>query len=163
VGVNGTGREPRRHIGGGTLVHEIVHPFMRANFPKCPPWLNEGMGSLYEQASERDGRICGLTNWRLAGLQEAIREGAVPPFAELTAMDDNAFYRSDKGTNYAQARYLCYYLQEAGLLVKFFHLFLAAQGDDPTGYATLMQALDAKDMDAFKKKWEAFVLKLKFP
>ena len=35
--------------GGGTLVHEIVHPFMEANFPNCPPWFNEGLGSLYEQ------------------------------------------------------------------------------------------------------------------
>ena len=24
--------------GGGTLVHEIVHPFLRANFPECPAW-----------------------------------------------------------------------------------------------------------------------------
>ena len=23
--------------GGGTLVHEIVHPFIEANFPNCPP------------------------------------------------------------------------------------------------------------------------------
>src|SRR6266550_9631664 len=30
--------------GGGTLVHEIVHPFVEANFPACPPWLNEGLG-----------------------------------------------------------------------------------------------------------------------
>ncbi len=36
--------------GGGTLVHEIVHPFMHTNFPECPPWFNEGMGSLYEQS-----------------------------------------------------------------------------------------------------------------
>src|SRR6266487_4287211 len=43
--------------GGGTLVHEIVHPFMRANFPECPAWFNEGMGSLYEQCGERKGRI----------------------------------------------------------------------------------------------------------
>ena len=48
--------------GGGTLVHEIVHPFMRANFPECPAWFNEGMGSLYEQCSEVNGRIAGLTN-----------------------------------------------------------------------------------------------------
>src|SRR5262249_27305888 len=26
--------------GGGTLVHEIVHPFIEANFPGCPPWFN---------------------------------------------------------------------------------------------------------------------------
>src|SRR5690606_32235976 len=34
--------------GGGTLVHEIVHPFMEACFPDCPAWINEGLGSLYE-------------------------------------------------------------------------------------------------------------------
>jgi len=149
--------------GGGTLVHEIVHPFMRANFPKCPAWLNEGMGSLYEQSSSRGGHIRGLTNWRLAGLQEAIRDKRVPSFKELAAMDDDAFYRKDKGTNYAQARYLCYYLQEAGLLVNYYHLFVKSQDEDPTGYATLTRVLDEKDMDAFKKKWEAFVLKLTFP
>ena len=33
--------------GGGTLVHEIVHPFMRANFPNCPSWFDEGLASLY--------------------------------------------------------------------------------------------------------------------
>ncbi len=55
--------------GTGTLVHEIVHPFVRANFPKCPAWLNEGLGSLYEHCGERDGHIVGYTNWRLRGLQ----------------------------------------------------------------------------------------------
>ena len=32
--------------GSGTLVHEIVHPFIEANFPACPPWFNEGLASL---------------------------------------------------------------------------------------------------------------------
>ena len=32
-------------------------------------------------------------------------------------MDANAFYNEDKGVNYAEARYLCYYLQEQGVLV----------------------------------------------
>jgi hypothetical protein len=149
--------------GGGTLVHEIVHPFMRVNFPDCPPWFNEGMGSLYEQCSERDGSIWGLTNWRLAGLQETIRKKSVPSFRELTAMDDEDFYQKDKGTNYAQARYLLYYLQEKGLLVKFYREFTANAKNDPTGYKTLQKVLGEKDMDAFKKRWEAYVLTLKFP
>ena len=59
--------------GGGTLVHEIVHPYVEADFPNAPPWLNEGLGSLFEQSADRDGHIVGLTNWRLAGLQRAIR------------------------------------------------------------------------------------------
>jgi len=149
--------------GGGTLVHEIVHPFMAANFPQCPAWFNEGMGSLYEQAGERGGHIVGLTNWRLAGLQKAIRERRVPSFKALTATTDDEFYTKDKGTNYAQARYLCYYLQEKGLLVKFYHAFVAAHEADPTGYKTLQTVLGEPDMDAFKKRWETFVLGLKFP
>ena len=48
--------------GGGTLVHEIVHPFMRANFPSCPAWFNEGLASLYEASVEKNGHIQGRIN-----------------------------------------------------------------------------------------------------
>jgi len=147
--------------GGGTLVHEIVHPFMEANFPACPPWLNEGLGSLYEQCGEEDGRIHGYTNWRLPGLQRAIRAGDVPTFKTLMAMNTNAFYNEDKGVNYSQARYLCYYLQQNGLLVKFYKEFHAQQKTDPTGYKSLQKVLGESDMNAFQTKWEKFVLGLR--
>jgi hypothetical protein len=147
--------------GGGTLVHEIVHPFIEANFPACPPWLNEGLGSLYEQCGDANGHIHGFTNWRLPGLQKAIRLKKVPSFAELTAHDSNAFYNDDKGVNYAQARYLCYYLQDKGLLVKFYKTFLARQKEDPTGYKTLQKILAEADMQRFKLKWESYVLALR--
>jgi hypothetical protein len=146
--------------GGGTLVHEIVHPFMEANFPACPPWLNEGLGSLYEQCGDVDGHIHGFTNWRLPGLQQAIKAGNVPSFKTLTAMDTNAFYNEDKGVNYAQARYLCYYLQEKGLLIKFYQEFRAHQKEDPTGFGNLQKVLTEMDMDAFKQTWEQYVLAL---
>ena len=149
--------------GGGTLVHEIVHPFVAANFPACPAWFNEGLGSLYEQCGERNRHIVGFTNWRLDGLQKAIRAGTVPSFKTLTHTTDHQFYNEDPGTNYAQARYLCYYLQEKGLLVEFYHEFVKNHKSDPTGYGTLKKVLGEKDMGAFKKMWEAFVLKLRFP
>jgi hypothetical protein len=146
--------------GGGTLVHEMVHPFMESNFPACPPWFNEGLGSLYEQSGEVDGHIHGFTNWRLPGLQRALKAGPLPSFKILTAMDGDEFYNKDKGTNYAQARYLCYYLQEKGLLVKFYRQFVARQKTDPTGYKTLQEILGERDMNAFQQKWEKFVLQL---
>ena len=146
--------------GGGTLVHEIVHPFMEANFPACPPWLNEGLGSLYEQCGEEDGHIHGYTNWRLPGLQRAIKAGSVPSFKALLAMDSNAFYNEDKGVNYSQARYLCYYLQQKGLLVKFYQEFYGQQKVDSTGYKSLQKVLSETDMAAFQKSWEKFVLGL---
>jgi len=136
---------------------------MAANFPECPAWLNEGLGSLYEQSAQRGGKIVGLTNWRLAGLQKAIKAGKVPAFKWLTARTDAQFYGSDPGTNYAQSRYLCYWLQQKGLLRKFYHDFHANRKTDPTGYETLKKVLAAKDMAAFKKKWEAYILKLRFP
>lgn len=148
--------------GGGTLVHEIVHPFVAANFRKCPAWFNEGLGSLYEQCGEEDGQIHGYTNWRLPGLQKAIRKGCVPSFETLCSTTSEEFYEEDPGTNYAQARYLCYYLQQQGLLQKFYRQFYAHRKDDPTGYETLQKVLDCHDMEAFLQQWEEYVLKLKF-
>lgn len=146
--------------GGGTLVHEIVHPFIEANFPASPPWLNEGLGSLYEQSGEVQGHIHGYTNWRLPGLQAAIRAGTVPSFKTLTSLKARAFYDQDKGTNYGQARYLCYYLQQRGLLVKFYREFHAHQKTDPTGYRTLQKVLGERDMTRFQQKWQKYVLAL---
>ena len=149
--------------GGGTLVHEIVHPFVEANFPDCPPWFNEGLGSLYEQSGEEDGRIYGYTNWRLRGLQGAVAENRVPSFRALTAMNDDAFYHGDYGVHYAASRYLLYYLQEKRLLVRYYHEFRENQKKDPTGYDTLRRVLGEEDMAAFKKRWETYVLGLSFP
>ena len=146
--------------GGGTLVHEIVHPFMEANFEDCPAWFNEGMGSLYEQSGTVDGHIYGYPNWRLRGLQAGLTRKVVPTFKAMTAMSDTEFYRETTGTNYAQARYLMYYLQEKKLLVKFYREFTANAKTDPTGYKTLQAVLGERDMTLFQRKWETFVMKL---
>jgi hypothetical protein len=148
--------------GGGTLVHEIVHPFIEANFPDCPAWFNEGMGSLFEQSGEEDGHIVGYTNWRLAGLQRAIRQKTVPTFKFLLSTTERQFYLADPGTNYAQSRYLLYYLQQKGLLVKFYQDFYANRKTDPTGYQTLQKVLNEKNMTEFQTNWEAYILKLVF-
>jgi len=149
--------------GGGTLVHEMVHPFIAANFPDCPSWLNEGLASLYEQSKAKGDGIMGLTNWRLEGLQASIKAKSLSSFKALCETTSFEFYKMDRGSNYAQARYLCYYLQEKGLLEKFYHEFTKNSKDDPTGYKTLQKVLDVKDMDAFQKKWEKYVMTLTFP
>lgn len=149
--------------GGGTLIHEIVHPFIAANFPNCPDWFNEGLASLYEQSSEKKGKIVGLTNWRLAGLQRVIRAGKLPTFKELCETTSHQFRNENPGKHYAQARYLCYLLQERGLLRKYYARFVANQRTDPGGYQTLMDVLKESDMAAFQKRWERWVLELKFP
>lgn len=203
--------------GTGTLVHEIVHPFIAANFPECPSWFNEGLASLYEQCQEYRGRIWGRTNWRLAGLQEVIQpkpepapkpdlaqdpaakpaakpapaslggqapkpadmpevEGdeareeppkkELPSFRTLCHTTTYEFYARDPGTNYAQARYLCYYLQQRGLLREYYRQFRDNVRDDPSGYETLKSVLgisSEEEMAQFHETWKAWVMKLRYP
>jgi hypothetical protein len=149
--------------GGGTLVHEIVHPFMAANFPACPSWFNEGLASLYEQSGEENGQIRGNINWRLTGLQQTIRAGRLPSFETLCGTTTDEFYYHGEGANYGQARYLCLYLQEHGLLKKFYDNFRANAKHDATGYKTLQAVLGEKDMADFQKRWEAWALSLRRP
>ncbi len=143
--------------GYGTLVHEIVHPYMHANFPGCPAWLNEGLASLYERPAEDGaGHIIGYVNWRLSALQRAIRARSVPSFKAVFALDENEFYNDDTD-HYAQSRYLCLYLQEKGLLRQFVARFLENRTADPTGYATLRKVLGNPDMAEFQARWERYV------
>ncbi|MHB8875631.1 MAG: C39 family peptidase [Myxococcaceae bacterium] len=149
--------------GYGTLVHELVHPFIEANVPAAPPWINEGLASLYERPAEVKGHLVGLSNWRLPGLKAAIKARTVPSFARLTAMDAAAFYEDDEGTHYAQARYLCQYLQEKGQLVDLVRRLRERGRDDPSGYGALQAALGEKDMAAFGRRWELWASKLVQP
>jgi len=148
--------------GGGTLVHELVHPFIESNFPQCPPWFNEGLASLYEQCGERQGKMVGYTNWRLEGLQQAIHQGTLGGFPELMKMNSADFYGPGSARHYAQARYLCLYLQEQGQLQEFYHR-LSRQPDPSGGAETLRQLLQIQDWQAFQKQWQSWVLKLQFP
>jgi hypothetical protein len=147
--------------GGGTLVHEIVHPFVAADFPGCPAWLNEGLGSLFEQCHEVDGHIAGMTNWRLDGLQEAIAEERTIKLSELVATSSEQFYDARSGLHYAMARYLVYWLQEKGKLRQFYERFRDGAAQDPTGARTLCEALGVKDLGEFQAGWEKWVKTLR--
>jgi len=146
--------------GGGTLVHEMVHPFVNSNFSGCPSWLNEGLASLFEYPTSRSGHIEGLVNWRLPGLKKAIAAGELPSFEWLTRQTDDEFYGEDPGTNYSQSRYLCYYLQERGLLVDYYHAAYENRGDDPTGFETLKEILEVEDMIQFQREWQGWIMDL---
>jgi hypothetical protein len=76
----------------------------------------------------------------------------------MTSDGDGAFYSSSTG--YAQARYLCLYLQENGLLHRYYDQFRAGAAADPTGYKTLVRVLGSPDMTRFEKDWQAWALAL---
>ncbi|MCB9702632.1 MAG: hypothetical protein H6711_12110 [Myxococcales bacterium] len=152
--------------GGGTLIHELVHPLLRASFPAASPWLDEGLASLFEQCHARDGHLLGLTNWRLAGLQHELRAGIAPGFAEIMAMDAGAFYGEGEASRYAVARYLLYYFQERGALVPLWRALVDGGRRADGGLAIVdahARALGHADMAAFRRSWESFALGLHYP
>jgi hypothetical protein len=107
--------------GGGTLLHEMVHAMAEPDFPEIPAWLNEGLGSLFEASDRsRAGKVIGVTNWRLTGLQESLNKGTATKIKDLLAMSSTDFYGARSGQNYAAARYLMQYLQEKGKLEEFY-------------------------------------------
>jgi hypothetical protein len=76
----------------------------------------------------------------------------------MTGDSSARFYASSTG--YAQARYLCLYLQEKGLLHRYYDEFSTAGAADPSGYRTLVRVLGERDMSDFELRWQAWVLAL---
>lgn len=148
-----------RGLGDGTVVHEMVHVFVDVDFPSAPTWLNEGLGSLYEQPAERDGHIVGLVNWRLPGLQRRLREGTAPSLSDVMTTSRFSFYGENAGIHYAIARYLFFYLQERGALRRYYRAF---RDGDADGVATLEHVL-GEPIERIEARWRRFVLTLSLP
>jgi hypothetical protein len=110
-------------FGWGTLVHEVVHAFIAADFPSAPTWLNEGMGSLFEQPIDVNGHLHGAINWRLPILQKALREHNAPSFEEMVKGWRWDFDGKRGPLYYATSRYVLYWLQEQGKLRDFYRQY----------------------------------------
>jgi hypothetical protein len=151
--------------GKGTLLHELTHALAAFDFPDLPDWLNEGLASLHEQsrfrADSKGPWIEGLVNWRLAGLKEVARRDELRPLAELVA--DTRFRGPDEGTNYAQARYFCLYMQQKGVLEKFYRAFRNHRSDDPRGLKTLGEIFTGVEWKDLDKDFARWVLALESP
>lgn len=144
--------------GAGTLVHEVVHPYIEANFPAAPSWFNEGLASLYERPVEKKGHIWGLPNWRLPNLKHELAVRSLPPMTTLLATTREAFYEAQFDA-YAYARYLLLYLQEHGKLTELYTKMVADE-KDPTGQAALEDVLGEK-LATFEPRWRAWAAALK--
>ena len=111
--------------------------------------------------SERDGHIYAYPNWRLSQLQDGIRLDRVLAFQDLIRGDPNTVFQNPYAVG--QARYLCYYMQEKGLLQKFFDQLQQNQYNDPTGFFTLQDVLGESDLFSLQSRWSEWVLGLNIP
>jgi hypothetical protein len=148
--------------GSGTLLHELTHALVDFEMADPPVWLNEGLASLHEQCRFRTDAggpwIEGLVNWRLEGLQTVIRQGRLRSLAEL--VEEHDFRGPLVGTNYAQARYFCMYLQQQGRLAELFHDFRDHRAGDFAGSAAVMRATRGRSWEQLDRDFQAWVLAL---
>lgn len=126
----------------GTLLHELFHLLVRDVFGDIPPWLDEGMASLYEQCDVQNNRLVGIKNWRQPILRAAFNNQQRPDLKDLIQMDwitfnrqaidyhsendfmNNSPYEVEKqAVNHAMARYFAFYLQEQNELQCVYNAF----------------------------------------
>lgn len=149
------------NTGTGTLVHEMTHALARYDFPDIPSWFNEGLGSLYERCSLNNKTILGYVNWRLPALQDALADKSYTSIEKLMKTNWEEFYGDGSDVNYSQARYLCMYLQEQGLLKKYYKHFRDTYKDDNTGI-TQMEKITGRSISELDADYVAWVKTLKY-
>jgi hypothetical protein len=99
-------------------------------------------------------RLEGGINWRLPILQAAIRQSSLQSLRSLISSDD--FHGSQERLNYAHARYFCLYLQQQGVLERYYRRLRADIGRDPTGLATLLNLFPGRtvgQLDTAFRRW----------
>ncbi len=149
--------------GPGTLLHELTHALMDVDFPDAPDWFNEGLASLHEQCrfnASADGPwIEGLPNWRLAGLQRLVRDGQLRSLKSL--IGDRDFRGPLEGANYAQARYFCMYMQQHGLLERFYEVLRAGGASDSRGLSAVAAVFPGTSWKQLDQQFQLWVSELR--
>jgi hypothetical protein len=140
-----------------------VHPLVETDFPRAPTWLNEGIASVFEAPSiPRPGEIHGVKNWRHPRLARALRskdERAAARLDALFGMPDETFRDDDEDLHYAMARYACQWLDDRGLLWRFYQRWRDHVADDPTGAASFEAVVGSTPAGA-DAAWRRWVLAL---
>lgn len=118
----------------GTLLHELFHLGVRANFGDIPSWLDESLASLYETSTAVGDTYLGEPNWRghvlqTMGVSRGVRLRELVGYLSADRVDvprgeamermrpDEAAYEAALG------RYFVLYLQEQRQLKAVYQAF----------------------------------------
>lgn len=159
-----------RGTQAGTLLHELFHLLVRASFGDIPQWLDEGIASLYEVSTFRDGRQVGLPNWRgrvldIAWEMRPPLESVItsPWFAfDMTGSSSTGFMGPTErvATHLATARYFALFLQEKGALKRVYTAFRERDPfeiDDPARNALALVTQMTEPPDALQRSYDAWL------
>jgi len=150
--------------GTGTLVHEFTHALhyadMDARHQRHPIWIVEGFGTMFEQCTIKDGKPVGLVNWRLPIIQRALKQNRHWALTHFIKHSYRCFSRNTS-LAYAHARYIFFWLQQKGLLKRFYEEYTKTYKDDNTGLKAFGSVV-GKSAAEVENEWREFVLSLKY-
>jgi hypothetical protein len=112
--------------------------------------------SLHENTIYSNGELIGDFSWRILSLRKAQRENTYKSIYQLMHTNAEQMYSSKNSFYYAPSRYLLMYLQQKGLLKKYYTAFRDNADDDPTGISQL-EKVAGKKIDRIDKELLEFV------
>jgi hypothetical protein len=150
---------------GAVLLHEFTHALHHADQAAAgqahPPWVSEGLATLFESARITPGGLEPQVDLRLIALQNAIRDKKAIALESLLKMGSKSFLAQPDLT-YAESRYLMLYLHQQGRLRDWYKRYKDTFADDPTGIKALETTLNYK-LPEIEKQWIDWAAALKPP
>lgn len=144
----------------GSILHEITHRFLRSDFPNAPSWFDEGLASLNEKSTYKNGNLIGDFSFRILPLRRALTDGKYTGLKKLMETNDEELYGQRSSYYYAQARYLLMYLQEKELLNKYYTLFRDTQDNDNSGISQLID-ITGNSIEKLDEEYLAYIKSFK--
>ena len=121
---------------GEILIHELTHALHHADSAAAgqrhPPWIKEGIASLFQNSPMGPSGLRPNTDMRLYTLRRALESKSLIPLEDLFAMSQKKFV-ANSNLAYAQSRYVMYYLWKKGRLKRFYNRYKDGFSDDPSG------------------------------
>ena len=150
---------------GRVLLHEFTHALHHADCAAAgqrhPLWICEGLAALFENARIGPEGLQPLTDTRLLELQAAIGAEDLIGLDRLVRADLKLF-QEKPGLCYAESRYLLLYLQDQGLLKRWYDTYKAGHARDATGRKALEGVL-GHPLAEIEQAWTAWVSELRLP
>ena len=161
-------RSARRLVSidrGRTLLHEFTHALHHADVSAAkqahPPWVWEGLATLFEAVEIGPSGLRPRVDARLPVLQRAIREGKAIPLERLLKMGQRPFMQQAE-LAYAASRYVMLYLHEKGRLASWYAAYKDNFTRDPDGIEAF-EAACGNRLFLVERQWKDWVGGLKVP
>ncbi len=144
----------------GSIFHEVTHRFIKADFPEAPSWFDEGFASLNEKANFKNGNLIADFSLRIIPIRRALEDKTYTGIQHMMETNDEELYGKRTSFFYGQSRYLLMYLQEEGLLEKFYREFRDTYDTDETGI-TQIAAVTGRPVTDLEEEYLRYIKSFK--